>query len=777
MATPSSSEPLPPFAIRELNGSEDDGVVQLTAPEYDSTLHSYPDAALTYLDEDDGETVTVGSSLELQQRLEEPIHIRRLHRPRLGSAPRSPGFNQKIHIFDIKHTANNLLVWRDHAAYSGKTFRDGPPVSPSLPTGVIQSRPSFITNLGVVPDVPALASATKLQPAKFGPVPVNHEASAQAEASGDVLKGIDDVLQTACKGLENHIGGFAAFLDLTANALRCAAEKTREADTTPVENFLGGMKTVLVEAGQMGIELLRELDLEPQAQVAPNAAVSKHEVATPNSTTTGTSFRFARQASQEKICPRKPTRHAPRWHSQCGKGDSTDTKPNYVTVSAQSAQSGLGSQQSTKLSPADVIMFPYASNTTKSNHSLMDMDASSADFATRFPPLTSLKRAKTIGTLRHEASGSTKQAEPHLSTKSALTRYPSIGQFEQVKRSDRAVHSMAGLSQRRQDDRSPSLRQHPQQGSDNYHSPSVEDASDSEGKTVANKAVEPTLIRPNEPSQSTPTGTWPEHGTGHMDASAAESSGTFFNRMAGIARSKPDATMPQSPALSCRTTSPLADPFHPSIGALRRANTVTASNPAARLNGPFDPMSGTQGSREEGFDASCVPQRSATQYGPGRSRSSLFPREEAPFPQQNLMWNGFMQPHLPTGTWPTTAVPNTHLAPMPGAYPYPPVPLPASSPGVDYLGQRLRGGPSFGAPVPRPTTDPGISECIKTLRAMGYGMIDSNEDARLPMVSHLLYFEHQSDIGLSDSRNPLPSLAYVNLAPRGQNVASWTQAN
>ncbi len=59
---------LPPFKIRQLRlrnpfGPPDEGqaqtVVRISSSDYDNTISKCPEAALSYMDEDDGETVTV----------------------------------------------------------------------------------------------------------------------------------------------------------------------------------------------------------------------------------------------------------------------------------------------------------------------------------------------------------------------------------------------------------------------------------------------------------------------------------------------------------------------------------------------------------------------------------------------------------------------------------------------------------------------------------------------------------------------------------------------
>jgi hypothetical protein len=74
---------LPPFRIRHLRASDnpagpdlgddflsspthqdEDAVVTISEPEYDSLISRHPEAALSYLDEDDGEIITVRIELD-----------------------------------------------------------------------------------------------------------------------------------------------------------------------------------------------------------------------------------------------------------------------------------------------------------------------------------------------------------------------------------------------------------------------------------------------------------------------------------------------------------------------------------------------------------------------------------------------------------------------------------------------------------------------------------------------------------------------------------------
>ncbi|KAI9822382.1 MAG: hypothetical protein M1827_000101 [Pycnora praestabilis] len=149
---------LPPFRIRQLqasksrsasdlkehrlspstSGPDGDGVVQISAPAYDKTISINPGATLSYMDEDDGEVITVGSSLELSQRLDDHIP-----RPPQAST-RSPTFlypsvarlvtpsvtstSTPLHIFDVDQSNGSLDLWRSIQQQKGTQLsRASPP--------------------------------------------------------------------------------------------------------------------------------------------------------------------------------------------------------------------------------------------------------------------------------------------------------------------------------------------------------------------------------------------------------------------------------------------------------------------------------------------------------------------------------------------------------------------------------------------------------------------------------------------------------------------------
>ncbi|KAL6240078.1 hypothetical protein BDW75DRAFT_226760 [Aspergillus navahoensis] len=77
------------------------GLVQIAAADYDEIAYIHPQARLSYIDDDDGDIITVGSSLELSQRLDEP-------------APQNTDtdFPSTIHIFDIRRRKSVTDIWK-----------------------------------------------------------------------------------------------------------------------------------------------------------------------------------------------------------------------------------------------------------------------------------------------------------------------------------------------------------------------------------------------------------------------------------------------------------------------------------------------------------------------------------------------------------------------------------------------------------------------------------------------------------------------------------------
>ncbi|KAJ5130613.1 uncharacterized protein N7515_006652 [Penicillium bovifimosum] len=113
---------LKPFQIRDLRASPSQhpeqlaasrstpsGVVQISAADYDALASNHPRARLTYVDEDDDdETITVGSALELSQRLDEPLDAS----TRLESLQLSDNDATPMHIFDIRRSNSVTELWK-----------------------------------------------------------------------------------------------------------------------------------------------------------------------------------------------------------------------------------------------------------------------------------------------------------------------------------------------------------------------------------------------------------------------------------------------------------------------------------------------------------------------------------------------------------------------------------------------------------------------------------------------------------------------------------------
>ncbi|KAJ5156019.1 hypothetical protein N7492_008822 [Penicillium capsulatum] len=112
---------LKPFQVRGFCESSSEsnesstrsGTVQISSTDYDEIASKHPRARLTYLDDDDtdGDQITVGSSLELSQRLDEPLETA----PFVFSGPS----NEPMHIFDIRRSNSVTELWRRYETTIG----------------------------------------------------------------------------------------------------------------------------------------------------------------------------------------------------------------------------------------------------------------------------------------------------------------------------------------------------------------------------------------------------------------------------------------------------------------------------------------------------------------------------------------------------------------------------------------------------------------------------------------------------------------------------------
>lgn len=77
---------------------------------YDELIDKCPPAALKYVDDEDGEWVRVGSSLELSQRLEDPVW----NWTARDSSSHEPSFRSHYHTFDIDHRTDIVAMWTQY---------------------------------------------------------------------------------------------------------------------------------------------------------------------------------------------------------------------------------------------------------------------------------------------------------------------------------------------------------------------------------------------------------------------------------------------------------------------------------------------------------------------------------------------------------------------------------------------------------------------------------------------------------------------------------------
>ncbi|PGH02911.1 hypothetical protein GX51_04367 [Blastomyces parvus] len=96
------------------------GIVRVSAEEYDETISVNPLAKLTYMDEDDGDTITVGSALELTERLNEPASSTFLYS---SVVPGNDGEHEwPMHIFDVNRSKSVLEIWRRFESRTSKEY-------------------------------------------------------------------------------------------------------------------------------------------------------------------------------------------------------------------------------------------------------------------------------------------------------------------------------------------------------------------------------------------------------------------------------------------------------------------------------------------------------------------------------------------------------------------------------------------------------------------------------------------------------------------------------
>lgn len=260
------------------------------------------------------------------------------------------------------------------------------------------------------------------------------------------------------------------------------------------------------------------------------------------------------------------------------------------------------------------------SSKTTTSRSILDLENSDADFSTRYPPLMSLRKSKTIASLANRSRS------PFLTTinpESVIARFPSLSEIEREARTDRLAESLG----------------------EDHDTSTKRQSFVKDSQNLQPSGIRPRLIIPArsaaDAGPATPPklpGAWPEPKHEADDPTlptSEESSGAFFDRMtrsrspepatrsfryipAHLRHSRTTATphVPRHPRepLNVDTTytpphlrhSLSIDTMAPQLG---RSNAVTASNPAARLTQPFDPLEDARQSR----DAKGLLRRSGTE--------------------------------------------------------------------------------------------------------------------------------------------------------------------
>ncbi|KAJ5703520.1 hypothetical protein N7493_011909 [Penicillium malachiteum] len=170
---------LKPFQIRDLHGSSpsnpeepssSQGVVQISSSDYDDLASTHPRARLTYIDDDDGDQITVGSSLELSERLDDPVDIA----PQLTSVRISDDTHVPMHIFDIRRSNSVTELWRQFEAQTSNATEV--PVSRNDTLAVLEPSANTVDQLRYEEPISAQTSASAIPEADSQPLLAAFEA-------------------------------------------------------------------------------------------------------------------------------------------------------------------------------------------------------------------------------------------------------------------------------------------------------------------------------------------------------------------------------------------------------------------------------------------------------------------------------------------------------------------------------------------------------------------------------------------------------------------------
>jgi hypothetical protein len=661
---------------RDLYGQARHGVIRINEPQYNSTLKSHPDAALRYLDEDDGETITIGSGFELRQRLEEPIpqHKAVVVGEHLTDELSIP---QDLHIFDIQRSSNSIATWMDHEAYSSKVLQSfSPPTTGSVTDAPKEGDPTTCSTsqepelAGVQEDTPPseLDMYEEMHDKEVqatSPTLTNHNlaqaspdssvvASQQISDAGEKI--VSNSLDGIASNLDAHLDTLADFLQNTSKALRIVAEKTRESDMSAVESILSGFNTIFGEVGKLAKAVLEPLDA---AEIAPDANPAEldlqpsHEepcekkgkaraVASEDSELSASVEVVAdRMASPSPVLATSPRPIArgetlpaqePRTLSSHHRGTEITARvpmsqldklyhipsksfianqPQEVSAEKDHIYATLerggfnpdsdrtwkymplpDDDQAPKMKKKVDFTLPNGAlrprETAKSSsetfqRSILDLEASDPDFSARFPPLMSVRRVKTLASLRQ---GSQSPDNRMRSRQDALTRYPSLQQLERRKIPNHSIREKEKETEKSDD--KPLSHMHrawfdPLEVKPTEPSKEVEEVIAAVGRDIIEASNEVRRL----------PGAWPEV---QADAKASqlpttnESSGAFFNRMTGqgTRSDKRQRTSVEDPYLAEWQAFDLRSRHKPKH--LERAKSMASFKPSATLTTPFDPL-------------------------------------------------------------------------------------------------------------------------------------------------------------------------------------------
>ncbi|EXJ94624.1 hypothetical protein A1O1_03020 [Capronia coronata CBS 617.96] len=621
---------LPAFAIRDLNGAETPpAVVQITAHQYDSTVQTEPDVVLSYMDDDDGELITVGSSFELEQRLDEPARHSTMPIPMpLKTSPDAE--DSMMHIFDIQHNGKSLTTWKNYEAYTSKKMTSGGPPATAGKVNQYestspqsQSAPkasAHEASMGQVIVKPDQSTKDSLLSNLNAPPAMSEHATSGAtptapksgRSSDKGSSWSDNQLFELFDNLGLSLAPIANMLDTAAVGLRQVADKTAKAEPVPVEDLLSGLKAIIADVGELGREVLATLDLGLDHYKA-NRENDKIETSVSKPVAQPSPF-VPSHVSGKAEAPLKAEASAKKVYFIDTTPFSAEQKADSVNAPAPPARRCSGSKISFHLPGTQKPMLSersqhnplhsvgsYLTETealrpSNTKASILDLEPSEPDFSARYPPLLSLRKAKSVGGLHNKSQVPSSLNHTGMNAASASTRYPTIGQFEQQTRlkpvatfdekQDSRYNAAVGVTSPGDVPKS--------RKTEVYKKPSVEDDLVLEQAGKKSKGAMPDIKNNTALPPTSVPGAWPEHKAEELHPVGAATTQSYLDSIISVAPNISAASTRAeiSEGLSQRAYGPISDMYHRAETASlpRRYHTVGGTNPAARLNGPFDPL-------------------------------------------------------------------------------------------------------------------------------------------------------------------------------------------